>query len=95
MSSYLPVSPDFIELVNEIPKNKEIKVFFFRGEELDDIHGSFLGVTSDIDGEFILLEGNQKLRLDRIITVDGKPGPSFPEWEAYGNSCMDCFDDEE
>jgi hypothetical protein len=32
----------------------------------------------------------EQVRLDRIITINGKPGPAFDEYDNYANACLSC-----
>ncbi|HKG08696.1 MAG TPA: hypothetical protein VKB19_19660 [Pedobacter sp.] len=43
------------------------------------------------DGVFILLEPESKIRIDRIITIFGKPGAAYDEYDGYASSCMSCL----
>jgi hypothetical protein len=31
-----------------------------------------------------------KIRLDRIIVFNGKPGPAYDEYDSYALACLDC-----
>ena len=42
-------------------------------------------------GLFIALNTGSKVRVDRIITLYGKPGAAYDEYDAYANACMDCM----
>ena len=49
-------------------------------------------------GLFVVLDNDVAIRVDRIITLFGKPGAAYDEYNAYGNACMDCtggYDPEE
>lgn len=92
-SSYLPIAWEYREVIEEqIAKETRGKVFFFsaadgigeaegRAVELKDVSGA---------GLFLVLDNGTEVRADRIITLFGKPGAAFDEYQAYGNSCMDC-----
>jgi len=41
-------------------------------------------------GLYIVMDPEYKIRIDRIITVFGKPGPAYDEYEAYANQCLSC-----
>jgi hypothetical protein len=36
------------------------------------------------------MEPEMRIRVDRIITVFGKPGAAFDEYDAYANACLSC-----
>jgi hypothetical protein len=71
--------------------NKHGKIFYFNGEDkFDDVEGSISKIEEEPGlGVFVCLAG-EKVRADRIITLFGKPGPAFDEYDAFGNACMDC-----
>jgi hypothetical protein len=93
MSSYTPVPYDFREMIQEeIEKGKSGKIFYFNGErKLDDLDGKIVSLD-EINGEglFIRSESGKSVRIDRIITLFGKPGAAYDEYAALGNSCMEC-----
>ncbi|HEY1025902.1 MAG TPA: hypothetical protein VGE26_12100 [Sphingobacteriaceae bacterium] len=41
-------------------------------------------------GVFIHLDDNSRVRIDRIITLFGKPGAAYDEYDAYANGCLNC-----
>lgn len=91
--SYLPVDPDFTDVIAEqIAAKKSGKIFFFnlRGE-VDEEAGMVLRMEDRPgEGVFIVLDNGKAVRIDRIITLFGKIGAAYDEYDAYGNSCMDC-----
>lgn len=93
-TSYLPVAPDYIDvIVEEIEKGTRGKVFYFNSEEkVDDAEGKAEQLI-EVKGEgvFVVLESGTKIRVDRIITLYGKIGAAYDEYDAYGSSCMDCL----
>jgi len=91
-SQYLAVDPDFYEILETTTsKNKEQNVFFFLPDNtVDQAKGAYEGIAKLEDGEFLTLEKEQKVRLDRIITINGKPGPAFDEYDRYANETLSC-----
>lgn len=90
--SYMPVDPDFYEdIENLIKKDKEVKVFFFTGDtELDSATGKIKGTVIENRAEYLRLHSNRLIRLDRIIVLDGKPGPMYDYYDSFSNACLDC-----
>lgn len=91
--SYLPVDPDFIDVIEEqIAAEKSGKIFFFnQSGEVDEATGKMHRLEERPgDGVFAVLDNNIALRIDRIITLFGKIGAAYDEYDAFGNSCMDC-----
>jgi hypothetical protein len=92
-ADYTPVPYEFRELIQEMMTAKRSgKVFFFTGEnKLDSAEGTITGFAeASGKGLFISLVPAANIRIDRIITLFGTPGPAMDEYSAYGNSCMEC-----
>ncbi|WP_353185691.1 hypothetical protein [Parapedobacter lycopersici] len=92
-TSYLPVAWEYREVIEaEIAKKTRGKIFFFCKEEgICEAAGSVLWMKEEQGkGLFIGLDTEKKIRVDRIITLFGKPGAAYDEYNAYGNACMDC-----
>jgi len=93
MDSFTPVSYDHREVIEEeIKKSKSGKVFFFNNDsQLDCVEGQITNLV-ELQGKgwFINITPEAFIRIDRIITVNGKPGPAYDEYDAYANACLDC-----
>lgn len=102
-NSYLPVAWEYRETVEEEIKKQTIgKIFFFDdNNQLEQIEGRILDLFEEKGkGVFIRLAGGNTLsdseytiRLDRIITLFGKVGAAYDEYDAFANACMDCKGD--
>ncbi|MBV6646513.1 MAG: hypothetical protein KI790_13740 [Cyclobacteriaceae bacterium] len=92
--AYLPVDPDFLELLTQLThENRSGKVHFFNTRnDVDDVQGVLKALVKTRSGEFLQLIGGSAVRVDKIITVLGKPGPAFDEYDSYGSVCFNCFD---
>lgn len=93
-TSYLPVAWEYLEVVNEeIQKETQGKVFFFNSDgQVDEAKGRAVQVVEEKkEGVYVLLDTGAKVRVDRIITLFGKIGAAYDEYDAYGNACMDCL----
>lgn len=91
--SYLPVDPDFTDVIEEqIRAEKSGKIFFFNESgEVDEASGKVIRLEDrPRQGVFAILESTTALRIDRIITLFGKIGAAYDEYDAFGSSCMDC-----
>ena len=88
-SSYVPVQYVYREIIEEeIGKGTTGKIFYFNGDNVvDSIEGMVIKLE-EIGGEglFITLEPDARLRIDRIITLFGKPGAAFDEYDAFFKS---------
>lgn len=92
-ASYLPVQWVYREVIEEeIEKGTEGKIFYFSDQEVCEAYGKVLKME-ELEGKglFIQLNNDFSIRIDRIITLFGKPGAAYDEYNAYSNSCMDCM----
>lgn len=91
--AYLPVDPDFPEIIeNEKRRTEAWKVFYFSGDQqVEESKGALAGTFSDKNGEFLQLKGQAPVRLDKIITLNGRPGPAYPIYDKFANACLTCM----
>jgi hypothetical protein len=91
--SYLPVQWVHREVIEEaILKEASGRVFYFcEEEEICSADGTIMEMK-DLAGQgvFITLDSGKKIRIDKIITLFGKPGAAYEEYEAYANACLSC-----
>lgn len=94
---YLPVPWDFREVLDEvIQKGTTGRIHYFSRQPLiERAEGRVAELKKEASGEYLLTDRGEKVRLDKIITLFGKPGPAFDDYESYGNACMNCYDEEE
>ena len=92
-TSYSPVEYVYREVIaEEMEKATSGKVFYFsEGINIEVAEGRITGLVERPGaGEFITLDPEAHVRIDRIITLFGKPGAAFDEYDAYANACLDC-----
>lgn len=92
-TSYTPVPYDFREIIEEeISKKTHGKVFFWVEDQKIEEHAGTIQRLEDIEGKgmFITLDSGAQIRIDRIITLFGKPGAAFDEYDAFANQCLSC-----
>ncbi len=92
-TSYLPVAWEYREVIEEeIKKASKGKIFFFNREnQVDEAAGTVVKLAEEKNnGMFVFLDTGIKIRIDRIITLFGKIGAAYHEYDAYANACMDC-----
>jgi hypothetical protein len=92
-NSYLPVSWDFREILAESKAaGKSSKIHYF--DATLNIYADEGAIKEIIEikdeGEFLILESGNSIRLDRIITLYGIPGPAFDIYDSFANACLDC-----
>ena len=93
MKQYIPADPEFYETFkNELSGESPAVIHYFNQENLwVKANVSAEGMTRDkAGGEYLTLESGEKVRIDRIITINGKPAPAFDEYDAYALACLDC-----
>jgi len=76
----------------EIAKRTSGKIFYFNNDQVVDSIEGRISKMEEIKskGLFITLDPEAHLRIDRIITLFGKPGAAFDEYDAYANQCLSC-----
>jgi hypothetical protein len=92
-NSYSPVQYIYREVIEEeISRMTTGKIFYFdEPNEVSDARGRVVRMEEKLDaGIFIIMDNLLEIRIDRIITLFGKPGPAYDEYAAYGNACLDC-----
>ncbi|MGQ1948534.1 hypothetical protein ACT3CD_15680 [Geofilum sp. OHC36d9] len=87
---YLPVSPAFFEIADSLMQQVVRVVYFGDNQSLEESNGRFAGILKNNKGEFLAIESDENVRIDRVITINGKPGPAFDEYDAYANACLSC-----
>jgi hypothetical protein len=91
--TYTPVPYEYREQIQEeIRKGSSGKIFFFDSQEKVGEAVGPLTQLVEIPGEgiFAIVNGNDRVRIDKIITVFGKPGAAYDKYEAFGNVCLEC-----
>lgn len=91
--SYSPVQYVYREIVEEeITKHTRGKIFYFNDDKVvDSCEGQIVALV-EIEGKgmFIVLDPERQIRMDRIITIFGKPGAAFDEYDDFANQCLSC-----
>ncbi|HTF17046.1 MAG TPA: hypothetical protein VK658_03175 [Chryseolinea sp.] len=93
MESYTPVPYEFRDVLDEqIAKGITGKVFFWSADDkVDEEVGKIVRVEErQGDGMFAIFDQGPQVRIDRIITLFGKPGPGFEAYDAFANQCLAC-----
>jgi hypothetical protein len=90
---YTPVDPYFYEVIEKEKKARDNAIvnYFGQANNLEDARGKInMVITVNNHEMFLLMESGKKIRLDRIITINGKAGPAYDEYDSYANACLDC-----
>lgn len=90
---YLPVQWVYREVIEEeIAKSAEGKIFYFDSEQNVCTEEGQIMKMEEVPGKgiYIRLDSGSTIRIDRIITLFGKPGAAYDEYDAYANACLAC-----
>ena len=89
--SFSPVAYEYREVIQEqMAAGTEGKVFFFSGDKIDEASGTLLSF-GEVEGKGIFINvGGTEIRIDKIITLFGKPGAAYDRYDAFANACLDC-----
>ncbi|MFT5640492.1 MAG: hypothetical protein ACI9A7_000589 [Cyclobacteriaceae bacterium] len=91
--AYLPVDQDFeIILTSLINEGKSGKIHFFNANnQVDDVAGLLTSLEKSGIERWLGVDGTS-IRMDKIITVLGKPGPCYDHYISFANACLTCED---
>lgn len=91
---YMPINSDYTDLLEEeMAKDNSRVIYFSFSEEpqLDESNGKILKIEKIKDeGSFLLFNNGDKVRLDRIVVINGIPGPAYDEYDAYALAPLTC-----
>jgi hypothetical protein len=91
---YLPIDPYYIELIEEQIKKGDTRVIYFafsKEPELDESNGKIIRIDYKKDeGDHLLFENGDEVRLDRIVVINGIPGPAYDEYDSYALAPLTC-----
>ncbi len=92
-ASYTPVAYEYREIIlDQIAKKTTGKIFFWSADQqVDEATGRILKLEElPGKGMFIALDSGNQVRIDRIITLFGKPGAAYDEYDSFANQCLSC-----
>ena len=89
---FSPVYPVYYEVITSAQEKESSIVFYFGNEtEVEEAKGKITGLVSrESYEEFLAFDSGQEVRIDRIITINGIPGPAYEEYDAYALACLNC-----
>lgn len=91
--SYLPVAWEYQEIIKTLIQNKaQGKVFYFNTENtIDETVGQVMTLTGDSGaGLFVTMDNGVAVRIDRIITICGKLGAAYDEYNNFSVCGANC-----
>ena len=91
-TNFSPVNPDYYDLFSEEQEKESSKVFYFgNGSDVEQAKGKITGLAKkEAFEEYLVFSSGDEVRIDRIITLNGKPEPAYDEYDAYALACLDC-----
>lgn len=86
------VDPIYDEIfAREQTKDISRVIYFGKGSDLEEVKGKITGnQKNDLNEEYMVFDSGEKVRIDRIISINGIPGPAFQEYDNYGMACLEC-----
>src|SRR5690554_389902 len=91
---YMPIDHDYTELLKKEMTKDNSRVIFFSFLEypqLEESNGKIIKIEDIKDeGSFLSFENGDKVRLDRIVVINGVPGPAYDEYDAYALAPLTC-----
>ena len=90
--NYQPVSCEFMSMIEaHVAKKTNGSVTYFKGpEDIVKSDGHVVSLERKGGEEFLTMANNDKIRLDKIVTFYGIPGPAYDVYNSFANSCMEC-----
>lgn len=91
-TNFIPIHTEYYDMFSKEQEKEFSKVFYFgTGSDVEEVKGKITGlVKTDAFEEYLAFDSGDKVRVDRIITVNGKPGPAYDEYDAYALACLNC-----
>lgn len=91
-TDFNPVYPLYYEIFAVEQEKAFSKVFYFGNEtEINEANGKITGlITKENKEEYLVFISGQEARIDRIISINGIPGPAYNEYDTFSLACLDC-----
>jgi hypothetical protein len=86
------VDPIYDEIfAREKEKESSRVIYFGEGTDLEEVRGKITGnQKNELNEEYLCFDSGEQVRIDRIISINGIPGPAYQEYDNYGLACLDC-----
>lgn len=92
MQPFTPIDPDFYDIIPDQLAKGHVVVHFFKNiGEVDTAKGSGVSLQKTNQGDFLIFDDTQQVRIDRIISLNGRPGPAYDEYDNYALQCTTCM----
>jgi hypothetical protein len=89
---FMPVDPVYYDIFAQEQEKEYSKIFYFvSGTDLEEASGKITGIKkNESNEEYLHFDTGNCARIDRIVTINGKPGPAYDEYDRYALACLDC-----
>ena len=91
---YLPIDPEYLELIEEQMVKGEARVIYFAFSTeplLEESNGKIIKIDNKKkEGDILLFENGDEVRLDKIVVINGIPGPAYDEYDSYALAPLTC-----
>lgn len=91
---YMPIGPEYLEIIEEQMGKGVARVIYFtfsEEPELEESKGNIIKIDNKKDkGDHLIFENGDKVRLDRIVVINGIPGPAYDEYDLYALAPLTC-----
>lgn len=91
---YTPIDPAYFDLFEQEMKKGEARVIYFaftKEPELEESRGRITRIDDQKqEGYFFFFENGDQVRLDRIVVINGIPGPAYDEYDSYALAPLTC-----
>ena len=91
-TDFNPVYPIYYEIFADEQEKSFSKVFYFgKDTEIEEAKGKISGLlTKESKEQYLVFSSGEEVRIDRIISINGIPGPAYDEYDAFSLACLDC-----
>ncbi len=93
---YPGVDPDFIESIILLIESKRCGTinFFDDKYKLQGHEGHLLNINKTATGTYLEIGKTEhyRIRIDKIVTILGRPGPSYDAYDRFAHVCLTCED---
>ncbi len=91
-TDFIFVDPIYDEIfAREQAKDISRVIYFGKGSDLEEVKDKISGnQKNDLNEEYMVFASGERVRIDRIISINGIPGPAFQEYDNYGMACLEC-----
>src|SRR5690606_6123592 len=91
---YMPIDPEFHDLLEEQVRKGVARVIYFafsNEPELEESNGKIIEIENKkYDGYHLIFDNGDMVRLDRIVVINGIPGPAYDEYDSYALAPLTC-----